>query len=117
MDTIFLRGLECKCVIGVWEWEQRIQQTLRFDIDLSTDIKKAAETDKLEDTLNYKAVARRVIEFCEQSRFELIETLIEQVAQIILNEFDIKKVRVRLDKGGVVKDVRSVGIEIERSKD
>jgi dihydroneopterin aldolase len=116
LDIIFLHGLEAKCVIGVWEWEQRIEQTLRFDIDLGTNISVAAQSDKLDDTLNYKAVARRVIEFCEQSRFELIETLIEKVADVILSEFDVDWVKVRLDKGGVVKGVKNVGIVIERSK-
>jgi len=117
LDIIFLHGLECRCVIGLWDWEKQIKQTLRFDIDLGTDVRQSAKTDKLEDTLNYKAIAQRVITYCEESRFELIEALIEGVAGVILDEFDVRWVKVRLDKGGVVKGVRSVGIQIERSKD
>jgi len=116
LDTIFLHGLKCHCVIGVWEWEKRITQTLVLDIDLGTDIRQSAKTDKLQDTLNYKKIAERVIEFAESSRFDLIETLIEKIAALIIDEFDVAWLRIKLDKGGAVKNVGNVGIVIERTK-
>lgn len=114
MDIIFLHGLKCECTVGVWEWEKQITQTLVLDLDLAADIAKAAATDELEDTINYKAVAERVIEFIQASKFQLIETLAEEVARIIREEFAIRWVRVRVNKGGAVKDVNNVGILIER---
>ncbi len=116
MDKIFLHGLQCECVIGVWKWEKKITQTLVLDIDLATDIKKAAETDDLADTLNYKRIAERVIEFAQANTFDLIETLIERLADMILDEFDTPWVRIRLDKGGAVKHVKHVGVVIERGQ-
>ncbi|MBT8116087.1 MAG: dihydroneopterin aldolase [Arenicella sp.] len=116
LDKIFLHGLQCECVIGVWKWEKKITQTLVLDIDLATDIKKAAETDDLADTLNYKRIAERVIEFAQANTFDLIETLIERLADMILDEFDTPWVRIRLDKGGAVKHVKHVGVVIERGQ-
>lgn len=116
MDIIFLDEIRCTCVIGVWEWEKAIEQNLLLDIQLGTDIRPAAASDKLEDTLNYKQVANRVIDFAAENQFELIETMVERVAELIMQEFGIKWVKVRLNKGGAVKNVTSVGIEIERGE-
>jgi len=101
-------------VIGVWKWEKAITQKLIIDLDLATDITKSASTDDLADTLNYKSIADRVVEFAKENQFELIETLIEKIAQVILQEFDVPWLRIKLDKGGVVKNVKHVGIVIER---
>ena len=114
MDTIFIHGLQCECVIGVWEWEKKITQTLVLDIDLATDINKAAASDQLMDTLDYKKISDRVIEYAQANPFDLIESLIERLAKLILEEFDVPWVRIRLDKGGVVKRVGHVGVQIER---
>lgn len=114
MDTIFIHGLHCKCIIGVWAWEKKVQQTLVLDIDLATDISKAASSDDLQDTLDYKKISDRVIAFAQDNQFELIETLIARLADLILTEFDVPWVRIRLDKGGVVKNVKQVGVQIER---
>lgn len=114
MDTIYIHGLHCPCVIGVWKWEKAITQTLVLDIDLATDISKAAQSDKLNDTLDYKKVADSVIEYAQANQFDLIETLIERLAEMILAEFDVPWVRIKLDKGGAVKSVKHVGILIER---
>jgi len=116
MDTIFIHGLQCECVIGVWEWEKKITQTLVLDIDLATDIRPAAASDNLEDTLDYKKISDRVIEYAQDNPFDLIETLIERLAELILSEFAVPWVRIRLDKGGVVKKVNHVGILIERGE-
>ena len=114
MDTIYLHGLKCKCVIGVWKWEKAITQTLILDIELATDIKPAAASDDLSDTLDYKAVSDRVIEYAQASPFDLIETLIERLSEVILAEFNVPWVRIKLDKGGAVKNVQNVGVIIER---
>lgn len=114
MDMIFIHGLQCECVIGVWAWEKKIIQTLVLDIDLAADIPGAAKSDKLQDTLDYKKISDRVMQYAKDNRFDLIETLIERLADVILTEFDVPWVRIRLDKGGVVKKVKHVGVMIER---
>lgn len=101
-------------MIGVWKWEKAITQTLVLDIDLAKDISKAAASDDLADTLDYKAVADRVIEYAKANPFDLIETLIERLAEVILAEFAVPWVRIKLDKGGAVKNVKHVGVIIER---
>jgi dihydroneopterin aldolase len=114
VDRIYIHGLKCECVIGVWKWEKAITQTLILDIDLATDIKPAAASDDLSDTLDYKAVSDRVIAYAQANPFDLIETLIERLSEVILAEFNVPWVRIKLDKGGAVKNVKHVGILIER---
>ncbi|NNC98931.1 MAG: dihydroneopterin aldolase [Gammaproteobacteria bacterium] len=114
MDTILIHGLQCDCVIGVWAWEKKVTQTLVLDIDLATDISGAADSDNLEDALDYKKIADRVIEYAEASRFNLIESLVERLAELIREEFNVSWVRIKLDKGGVVKRVKQVAVVIER---
>ena len=114
LDTIFIHGLQCECVIGVWEWEKRVTQMLVLDIDLATDITTAANSDSLADTLDYKKITERVLQYAKANQFDLIETLIEKLAEVILSEFPVSWLRIKLDKGGVVKNVRNVGVVIER---
>ncbi len=114
MDIIYLNELRIETIIGIYDWERRTKQTVILDIELGTDIKKAAATDNIKDTLNYKAVAKRIMAFVGESEFELVETLAEKVTDIILNEFDVPWCRLRLNKQGAVKGVRDVGVVIER---
>lgn len=114
MDIIFLNDLRVDTVIGIYDWERRIKQTVIFDFEMGTDIRKAAASDTIEDTLNYKAVAKRVIEFVEASEFQLVETLAERVAQLILGEFNVPWLRLKLNKVGAVRYARDVGVIIER---
>ena len=114
MDIIYLHGLKCECTIGVWEWEKAISQTLTLDIDLASDNRKAAANDDLNDTLDYQALTQRVQGFAKDNAFELIETLVEKLAAIILDEFDTNWVRIKLDKGQAMKGVKNVGVVIER---
>ena len=114
MDTIFLRDLEVEATIGIYEWEKRIKQKVRIDLEMSTDIAKAAATDAIEDTLNYKKIAKRITQFVQDSRYELVETLIEKVAEILLNEFQVPWLRLTISKPGAVRGSRDVGITIER---
>jgi len=114
MDIIYLHGLKIECVIGIFEWERRIKQTIILDLDMSADIRRAAATDHIDDTLNYKAVAKRLIEYVGQSQFQLVETLVEKVAEILLTEFKLGWVRVRVNKKGAVRGAGDVGVIIER---
>jgi len=116
MDIIYLHGLKCDCTIGVWEWEKATPQAIVLDIELATDTAKAAATDDLNDALDYQAIAERVRNFAQENAFELIETLVERIAALILGEFDTPWVRIKLDKGQAVKGVRNVGVIIERGK-
>jgi len=114
MDIIFLRDLRIDTVVGIFDWERRMRQTVIFDLEMGTDIAKAAASDNIEDTLNYKAVAKRVIAFVQASEFQLVETLAEQVAALIRSEFEVPWVRLTLNKVGAVRGARDVGIIIER---
>lgn len=114
MDIIFLKELRIDTVIGIYDWERTIKQAVVLDLEMAADIRRAASTDAIEDTLNYKAVAKRLIEFVEDSGFQLVETLAEKVADIILNEFHVSWVRVTLNKEGAVRGARGVGVIIER---
>lgn len=114
MDIIFLRDLRIETVIGIFEWERRIKQTISFDLEMATDIRKAAASDSIEDTLNYKAVAKRLIEFVGNSDFQLVETLAERVAEIVMNEFGVPWIRLTVNKTGAVRGARDVGVIIER---
>ena len=116
MDKIFLRELKIDTVIGLWEWERRIRQTVVVDLEMSADIAKAAATDDVADTLNYKSVAKRVQEFVSESSFKLVETLAENIAAIIRDEFDVAWVKVRVNKPGAIRGSRDVGVVIERGE-
>ncbi|MGE0583407.1 MAG: dihydroneopterin aldolase [Steroidobacteraceae bacterium] len=116
-DRIFLRGLSIDCVIGFIDWERRIKQTVVIDLELPVDCRAAAVRDRVEDTLDYKTVAKRVIAFVEASEFQLVETLAERIAQLILAEFAVEWVRVALNKPGAIRGSRDVGVAIERARD
>ena len=114
MDIIFLRNLKIDTVIGIYDWERRIKQTVILDLEMATDIKKAAKSDDIADTLDYKAIAKRVISFVEVSEYILVETLAERLAEIIVNEFKVPWVKLSLNKIGAIRGARDVGVIIER---
>lgn len=114
MDTIFLNDLRVETVIGIFDWERKVRQTISIDLELAADIRRAAATDAIEDTLNYKAVAKRLIGFVEASDFGLVETLAERIAEIVVTEFDVPRVKVTLHKPGAVRGSKDVGVIIER---
>ena len=114
MDKVYIRDLRISTVIGIYDWEREIRQTVSLDLDMGTDIRRAASTDSIEDTLNYKGVAKRLIAFVGDSEFQLVETLAERCAEIVLNEFDVPWLRLRLSKPGAVRGSRDVGVIIER---
>jgi dihydroneopterin aldolase len=117
MDKIFLTDLRIDTVIGIWEWERKIRQTVAVDLEMAADIRKAAASDQVQDTLNYKKVAKRVQQFVGDSSFQLVETLAEKIAAIIVDEFDVPWVRVRVNKPGAIRGARDVGVVIERGKE
>ena len=114
MDIIFLHELKVDTVIGIWDWERKIRQTVVIDLEMGADIAKAAASDQVEDTLNYKLVAKRLQQFVGDAEFQLVETLAERIAAIILDEFGVPWVRVKLSKPGAIRGSRDVGILIER---
>lgn len=116
MDIIYIRNLRIACVIGVFEWERRMRQTVVLDLDLAADIARAAATDRLEDTVDYKAIAKRLIDYVGQSQFQLVETLAEKVAEIVRSEYGVKWVRVRVNKKGALRHATDVGVVIERGQ-
>lgn len=117
MDQIFLTGLTSDCIIGIWDWERRVKQKVVVDLEMSADIRRAAASDAIEDTLDYKKVAKRLLAFVGDSQFQLVETLAERIAQLVVTEFDVAWVRVRLNKQGAIRGSRDVGILIERRRE
>jgi dihydroneopterin aldolase len=116
MDKIFIHALKAEAIIGIYDWERQVRQTVLADIEISADIRKAALTDSIEDTLNYKRVAKRVVAFIEASKFQLVETLVEHLAMLILEEFGVEWVHIVLKKPGAVRSSRDVGVEVERDR-
>ncbi|MGH8495115.1 MAG: dihydroneopterin aldolase [Gammaproteobacteria bacterium] len=116
-DTIFLRELTVEAVIGIQEWERRVRQIVKIDLEMSVDARRAAATDSIADTLNYKRVAKRLIEFVSGSEFQLVETLAERIAGIVLDEFAVARVCVTVNKPGAIRGATDVGIRIERRRE
>jgi len=116
MDIIFLHDMKVETVIGIWEWERKIRQTVAIDLEMSADIRNAAASDSVEDTLNYKLVAKRLQQFIGESSFQLVETLAEKIAGLVLEEFDVAWVKVKVSKPGAIRGARDVGVVIERGQ-
>jgi dihydroneopterin aldolase len=116
MDKIFLRALKTEAIIGIFDWERQVKQTVIVDIEIGADIRKAALSDSIDDTLNYKRVAKRVLAFVEESKFHLVETLAEHIAMLILEDFGIAWVRISLSKPGAIRSSRDVGVSLERDR-
>ncbi len=116
MDLVYIRELEVETVIGIYDWEREIHQVVNLDLEMGTDIRQAASTEDVENTLNYKSVSDRLIEFIEQSEFLLVETMAEQIAELVMEEFSVKWLRLRLGKPGAVPQAKDVGVVIERGE-
>ncbi|MGE0114711.1 MAG: dihydroneopterin aldolase [Steroidobacteraceae bacterium] len=113
-DKIFLSSLRTECIVGIWDWERKVKQTVVIDLEMACDIRKAAQSDHIDDTVDYKKVSKRLLSFVGESQFQLVETLTENIARIVITEFDVPWVRVRLNKQGAIRNSRDVGILIER---
>ncbi len=116
MDVIFLHELKVDTVIGIWDWERKIRQTGVIDLEMAADIREAAASDRVDDTLNYKLVAKRLQQFVGDSEFQLVETLAEKIAAIVNDEFGVPWVRVRVNKPGAISGASDVGVLIERGQ-
>jgi len=115
MDTVFIEGLEIDALIGIYDWERRIRQVLRLDLELAFDNRIPAASDDIDDTLDYKAISKRLIDYVQQSNFQLVETLAEHCAALVLEEFPVTWLRLKLSKPGAVRGARAVGVSIERT--
>ena len=116
MDTIFLHELRVETIVGIWDWERKIRQTVSIDLKMGADIRRAAASDSIDDTLNYKLVAKRVQQFVGDSSFQLVETLADRIAQVVLDDFDVPWVEVRVNKPGAIRGAKDVGVKIRREK-
>ncbi|MEO5342927.1 MAG: dihydroneopterin aldolase [Gammaproteobacteria bacterium SHHR-1] len=114
MDTVFIRGLRVDTVIGIYDWEREIRQTLILDLEMGTDIRQAAASEDIAHTLDYKAIAKRLAAFIEGSECLLVETLAERCAELLQREFAIPWLRLSLNKKGAVSIAEDVGVIIER---
>jgi dihydroneopterin aldolase len=115
-DTIFLHELRVDTVVGIWDWERKIRQTVSIDLEMGTDIRRAAGSDTIEDTLNYKSVAKRVQQFVGDSEFQLVETMAEKIAETVLAEIELPWIQVRVSKPGAIRGAKDVGVLIRRYK-
>jgi 7,8-dihydroneopterin aldolase/epimerase/oxygenase len=115
-DRIFLRGLECQCIIGFIDWERRVPQTVVLDLEFPCDCTRAAGTDAVADTIDYKQVAKRVLAYVSATQFHLIETLAQRLALLLLEEFALAWVAVEINKPGAIRHSRDVGVRILRTR-
>ena len=116
MDIVFINDLRIEAIIGIYDWERKVKQTISLDLEMGADIRQAADTDAIDDTLNYKAVAKRLIAFVEASEYQLVETLAEKIAAIVLSEFSVPWLKLTVHKPGAVRGSRDVGVIIERGE-
>jgi dihydroneopterin aldolase len=117
VDRIFITALTAETVIGIYDWEREVKQRLEIDLEIWMDLRAAASSDAIEDTLNYKSVAKRVLAFVEASRYRLVEALAGEIARIVLEEFRVARVRVTVHKPGAIRHSRDVGVIVERGAD
>ena len=113
-DTVFISELRVDTVIGIYDWEREIRQSVVIDLEMSCDCARAAETDSVDDTLDYKAIGKRIIAFVEASECLLVETLAHRLAETLIAEFGISWLRLKVDKEGALRGARGVGVIVER---
>ncbi len=116
MDLVYIEDLRIETVIGIYDWEREIKQTITIDLEMATDVAKAAATDCIDDALDYKAISKRLITYVENEKFGLVETLAEGIAKVIRQEFGVSWLRLKLGKPGALSGSRDVGIIIERGQ-
>jgi dihydroneopterin aldolase len=115
VDRIYLQDLRIEAVIGIWEWERRVRQIISLDLEMATDVRRAAATDRIEDALDYKSIAKRLTKLVEDSQFKLVETLAETLARVVIRECGVSWVRLTVSKPGAIEGSRNVGVIVERS--
>lgn len=116
MDIVYIRDLRIETIIGIYDWEREVKQTVSLDLEMAHHIRKAGETDDIQYALNYKSIAKRLIAFIEESEFLLVERMAEEVAAIVLNEFSVPWLKLRVSKPGALRGSKDVGILIQRGE-
>jgi dihydroneopterin aldolase len=116
MDIVFIEQLSVITTIGVYDWEQTIEQKLMFDIEMGWDNRRAASSDDVTDCLSYADISDVVIAHVEGSRFALVERVAEEVAELLLSRFNSPWVRIKVSKPGAIARAANVGVVIERSQ-
>ncbi len=114
MDRIFIKGLEIETIIGIYDWERTTRQRVVLDLEMSADIARAAQTEDVESTLNYKTLSDTLINFIENSEFQLVETMAESICEIIRKDFGVQWVKLKLHKPDALAGDTDVGVIIER---
>lgn len=117
MDKIIIRDLLLRGIIGINPDERLHKQDILVNLEIDTNIRAAAQSDDIEDALNYDAIANRVAQHVEASADFLVEKLVTDIAKLIINEFDVVRVKVRVEKPGALRLANSVGIEIVRTRE
>jgi dihydroneopterin aldolase len=115
VDRIYLEDLRIEAVIGIWEWERRVRQIIRLDLEMATDARRAAASDRIEDALDYKSISKRLTAVVQESEFKLVETLAETLARIVITEFSVPWLKLTVSKPGAIEGSRNVGVIVERS--
>lgn len=116
MDVVFIQGLSVETIIGVHDWERNMRQAVVIDIEMYVEADKAAVSDWIGYAVDYSAVSERTIAFVEASRYKLLETLAEQLARVLMREFGVPWVQLRVSKPGAVPQAKDVGVVIERGE-
>lgn len=116
MDIVYIRDLRIDTIIGIFDWEREVRQTVSLDLDMGTDIRRAASSEDIQYALDYKAVSDRLKDFIGSSEFLLVETMAEQVAAIIMREFQVPWLKLRIGKPGAITQAEDVGVIIERGE-
>lgn len=115
-DKVFITGLRATAVIGIYDWEREIRQNLRLDLEMQTDVRRAAASEDIADALDYEKISNRVRDFVEQSEFLLVESLAEQLAGLLIAEFNVPWLRLSVHKPGAIEFADDVGVVIERQR-
>jgi len=116
MDIVFVKDLRFKTIVGCWDWERQLPQYVSIDLEMGWDNRKPAASEKLDDALNYKSVAKRVEEFVVEKKFELVESAADGVAAMVMSEFSVPWIRVEIHKPFAVTRSKSVGVIVERGE-
>lgn len=114
MDRVFVEDLRVDAIVGIWDWERAMTQSVSIDLEMAWNIRPAAESDDINKTLDYRSVSKRVAAFVADSKFQLIETMAEQIAALIQKEFGVTWLCVCIHKPSAVRGARDVGVRIER---
>ena len=114
MDKVFIKDLEVETVIGIYDWEREVRQLISISLVMDFDLTKAAKSDKIEYSLNYKKISKRIIRLAETLKSKLIENLAQKIADTNLKEFPVSSIVVTVEKPGALRGSRSVGVTIKR---